>query len=165
VLIPALTEQGFTVREASSVIDVIFESVKDALLRHEHVELPIGMFEVMTNAKRRIWRFGKVIIRSKYRVVLLPDAELQLAAAASPGSPHRPERPKRKKKVIKSELDICVELIVDFVRRYIADRQMFFDELCDSPCLPGLFQRAKPEPADIRPLDEAEEVIAELHRV
>ena len=68
----------------------------------------------------------------------------------------------RSPKPIKSELDICVELIVGFVRRYIADRQMFFDELCDSPCLPGMFQRAKPEPADIRPLDQAEVAIAEF---
>jgi nucleoid DNA-binding protein len=59
VLIPALTEQGLSVREARAVIDAVFASIRDALGRHEHVELPIGTFAVLRNPKERGWRFGK----------------------------------------------------------------------------------------------------------
>ena len=44
VLIPARTEQGLSVREARAVIDAVFGSIKDALGRHQRVELPIGRF-------------------------------------------------------------------------------------------------------------------------
>ncbi len=53
VLVPALMEPdedvGLTVREARAVIAAVFDSIKDALRRHEQVELPIGTFTVEQN--------------------------------------------------------------------------------------------------------------------
>jgi len=67
-LIPALTERGLTVREARDAIDAVFDSIKDALGRHERVELPIGSFAVVQNPKERGWRFGKVEVFARNRV-------------------------------------------------------------------------------------------------
>ncbi len=120
VLIPALTEQELTVREARAAIDAVFASIKEALLRHERVDLPIGNFTVVENPKERGWRFGTVVILDKYRVDFLPSDELELAAAAAPPSPSPPKRKRRRKKRVGSELTIAAELIVDFIRENVA---------------------------------------------
>jgi nucleoid DNA-binding protein len=53
VLVRALRKQGLTVLKARAVIDAIFDSIKDALGRHERVELPIGTFTVLQNPDER----------------------------------------------------------------------------------------------------------------
>ena len=60
LLIPALRKQGLSVLKARAVIDVVLDSIKDALGRHECVELPIGTFAVFRNPQERGWRFGGV---------------------------------------------------------------------------------------------------------
>jgi nucleoid DNA-binding protein len=160
VLIPALREQGLSVREARVVIHAVFGSIKNALGRHESVELPIGSFAVSRNSKERGWRFGTVVIFDKYRVDFLPSAELELAVAAAPPSPPRPER---KKKL--SELTISAELIVNFIRQNVqpGNWSLFFDELRTGagPSIPAMFTHARPKPNEIRPLNEAAQVIEE----
>jgi nucleoid DNA-binding protein len=163
VSIPALGKQGLSVREARAVIDAVFGSIKDALGRHECVELPIGKFTVVENSKERGWRFGKVVIFDKYRVDFLPSAELNLAAAAPHLSPPPPKRKKRKKKRVGSELAISAELIVDFIRENVeADSwHCFFDELRPRPSISAVFKNVKPKPDERRPLSEAAQVIEE----
>lgn len=68
VLIPALTEQELTVREARAVIDAVFGSIKDALARHERVELPFGSFSVERNPEEQAQRSGQIIEQRKYQV-------------------------------------------------------------------------------------------------
>ena len=98
VLIPALTEQDFSVREARAVLDGIFDSIKDSLLRHEPVELPIGNFILVSSTQKRAYRFGKVIDLRQHKILIQPSAELELAAAAAPPSPPRPKRPPQERK-------------------------------------------------------------------
>jgi nucleoid DNA-binding protein len=163
VLIPALSKHGLSVREARAIIDAVFGSIKDALGRHECVELPIGTFTVVENPKERSWRFGKVVIFDKYRIDFRPSTELNFAAAAAPPSPPPPKRKKRKKKRVGSELAISTELIVDFIRENVeADSwHGFFDELCPSPSISAVFKNAKPKHDERRPLNEADQVIEE----
>ncbi|MGB8845603.1 MAG: hypothetical protein WCC73_07965, partial [Terracidiphilus sp.] len=163
VLIPALRKQGLSVLKARAVIDVVLDSIKDALGRHECVELPIGTFAVLRNPQERGWRFGEVTIMRRYRVAFLPSADLNLAAAAAPPSPPPPKRPARKKKLVKSELTIAAELIVDFIRNNVPPGmwRLFFNELRPSPSINAMFARAKPKPGERRPLSEAAQVIAE----
>jgi len=163
VLIPALRKQELSVREARAVIDAVFGSIKDALMRHERVELPIGVFSVERNPeKRRAWRFGQVTIlyAHKYRIDFSPSDELELAVADAPPSP---PRPKRKKKL--SPLEIPTQLIVDFIRENVqpGNWNLFFRELRAGagPSIPAMFKRAQPKPDEIRPLSEAAQVIAE----
>ena len=166
VLVPALMEPGpmdvgLTRNEAKAVIAAVFDSIEDALLRHEQVELPIGTFTVEQNpAERRAWKFGKVttVHAHRYKVKFLPSAELNLAAAAAPPSP---PRPKRKKEIIKSDLTISAELIVKFVRANVYDRNLFFAELQNGPSIPAMFKRTQPQSHEFRPLDEAAQVIKE----
>jgi hypothetical protein len=68
--------------------------------------------------ERRAWKFGQIttLYAHKHRVDLLPSAELRLAAAAAPPSP---PYTKRKKKIVKSELTISAELIVEFIRKNV----------------------------------------------
>ena len=85
----------------------------------KHVELPIGTFTVLQNPdERRAWKFGEIttLYAHRYQVKLLPSTELNLAAAAAPPSP---PRPKRKKEIVKSELTISAELIVEFIRKNV----------------------------------------------
>jgi nucleoid DNA-binding protein len=158
VLIPALRKQGLSVLKARAVIDAVFGSIKDALGRHEQVELPIGTFTVLQNPdERRSWRFGKVTVlyAHRYRLKFLPSAELNLAAAAAP--PSSP-RPKRKKKIVKSELTISAELIVDFICKNVeADRwNFFFHEFSNpDPFMLAMFERNRPKLHELRPLDAA----------
>jgi nucleoid DNA-binding protein len=168
VLIPALMEPGpmdvgLTRSEANAVIIAVFGSIKDALLRHESVELPIGTFTVVQNPeKRRAWKFGQVTVlyAHRYQVKFLPSAKLNLAAVAAPPSP---PRPKRKKEILKSELTISAELIVEFVRKNVQEGNwtLFFKELSDTggPFVPAEFKRTRPKPHELRPLDEAAQVI------
>jgi nucleoid DNA-binding protein len=86
VLNPALRQQGLSVRKARVAINIVFGSIQDALARHEQVDLPIGSFTVLRNAKQRAWRFGKLVIFDKYRIEFLPSDELNLAAVAAPPS-------------------------------------------------------------------------------
>jgi nucleoid DNA-binding protein len=160
VLIPALRKQGLSVREARAAIDVVLGSIKDALGRHECVELPIGRFTVVENPEERGWRFGTVVTFDKYRVDFLPSAELNLAAAAAPPSP---PPPKRKKKRVGSELAISTELIVDFIRENVeADSwSHFFYYLRPSPSISTVFKNTEPTPDERRPLSEADQVIEE----
>jgi hypothetical protein len=137
-------------------------SIKDALGRHERVELPIGNFTVVENPKERGWKFGTVVIFDKYRVAFRPSAELNLAAAAAPPSPPPLKRKRRKKKiVIKSELTISAELISDFIRANVYDRNLFFAELHNGPSIPAMFEHVQPKPHEFRTLDEAAQVIEE----
>jgi hypothetical protein len=125
--------------------------IKDALGRHECVELPIGNFTVAENPEERGWRFGTVVIFDKYRVDFLPSDELNLAAAAAPPSSPPPKRKKRKKKRVGSELAISAELIVEFIRGNVCDWNIFFNELGvgadHSPSIPAMFDRACPAKA------------------
>jgi nucleoid DNA-binding protein len=156
VLVPALMEQELTVREARAVIDAVFGSIKDALGRHESVDLPIGNFTVLQNPdERRSWRFRKITIlyAHRYRLKFLPSAELNLAAAAAP--PSSP-RPKRKKKL--SPLEISTQLIVDFICKNVeADRwNFFFHEFSNpDPFMLAMFERNRPKLHELRPLDAA----------
>lgn len=167
VLIPALRKQGFSVRKARDVINAIFGAIKDALGRHEPVDLPIGSFSVVENPeKRRSWRFGKVttLYAHKYRAVFLASPELdRAAAAAAPEAAPRVKRKKRKKKRAGNELDISTELIVEFIRKYVeADSwSLFFYYLRDSPAITKVFKSVEPKPNEYRPLDEADDVIEE----
>ena len=125
VLVPALTKQGLSVLKAWAVIDTVFDSIKDALGRHEDVELPIGTFTVLQNPyERRAWKFGQITVlyAHKYKVKFLPSAELNLAAAAAPPSPPRHTR---KKKIVKSELTTSVELIQTSFARMSTTRRTY----------------------------------------
>jgi nucleoid DNA-binding protein len=165
VLIPALREQGLSVRKARAVIDAVFGSIKDALSRHECVELPIGSFNVVRNPeKQRSWRFGEntTLYARRYRVVFLASAELELAAAAAPPSPPPPKRTKqktRKKKRVGSELTISTELIVEFLRKNVAAGRwhLYFKFLSEDygPFIADLLERNRPKLSELRPLDEA----------
>jgi nucleoid DNA-binding protein len=57
----ALVAEGLAFREAEKIITALFESMKEALLRRESVELPFGTLRVGRNVQRRLWRFGKII--------------------------------------------------------------------------------------------------------
>lgn len=174
ILVPALTEQGLNVRKSRAVIDAVVDSIKDALFRHECVELPIGSFTVNQNPeKRRSWRFGKVTVlyARRHRVDFLASAELELAVATAPPSPPPKKRKSRKKSkesketLVKSELAISTEIIVGFVGRNVYDWKNFFKELHASsgprPSIRAMFERARPLPDELRPLDEAARVIHE----
>jgi len=167
VLIPVLRKQGLSVREARAVIDAVLGSIKDALSRHESVELSIGNFIVVQNPERPgAWRFGKptVLYAHRYKVEFLPSDELNLAAAAAPPSTPPPKRKKRKKKRVGSELTIATELIVEFIRDNVeADSwSYFFNELSDGrPSISAVFKNVKPKPDERRPLSEADQVIEE----
>jgi nucleoid DNA-binding protein len=166
VLIPALRKQGLSVRGARAAIDAVLGSIKDALGRHECVELAVGSFTVMENPKERGWRFGTIVIFDKYRVAFRPSAELNLAAAAAPPSPPPPKRKRRKKKiVIKSELTISAELIVEFIRKNVqgGNWSLFFKYLSVpvGPSIAAVFKNTKPTPDERRPLSEAAQVIEE----
>jgi nucleoid DNA-binding protein len=154
VLIPALRKQGLSVRGARAAIDAVLGSIKDALGRHERVELPIGTFTVVENPKERGWRFGTIVIFDKYRVKFLPSAELNLAAAAAPPSP--PPQ-KRKKKRVGSELTIAAELIVEFIRKNVppGSWRRFFNELSAGSSTQAVFTRARPKPGEFRLLDKS----------
>jgi nucleoid DNA-binding protein len=166
VLIPALMEPGpmdvgLTRSEARAVIAAVLDSIRDALLRHEQVELPIGTFTVKQNPeKRRAWKFGKVttLHAHRYKVEFLPSTELNLAAAAAPPSP---PRPKHKKEIVKTELTISTELISGFIRANVYDRNLFFNELQNGPSIPAMFIHVQPKPHEFRTLDEAAQVIKE----
>ena len=165
VLIPALRKQGLSVRKARSVIKAVFGSIRDALARHERVELPIGTLSVLRHPKERGWRFGKVIEIPKYRIGFRPSDVLRLAAAAAPPSPPPPKRKKREKKPVQSELTISAELIVEFIRNNVAagNWRFFFNQLSAgaSPSIHAMFARVKPKPDERRPLSEAARVIEE----
>jgi hypothetical protein len=70
----------------------------------------------------------------------------------------RPKRPRRKKEIVKSELTISAELIVKFIRKNVqpGNWTLFFHELSDAggPSIPAMFEHARPQPHEIRPLDE-----------
>ncbi len=157
VLVPALSKQGLSVLKARDVIDAVLESIKDALGRHESVELPIGNFTVVENPEERAWKFGTVVLFDKYRVDFLPSDELNLAAAAASPSPPPPKRKKRRKKRVGSELTIAAELIVEFIRKNVAADKwgQFFHELRASSSIQAVFERNKPKLHELRPLDEA----------
>jgi hypothetical protein len=97
----------------------------------------------------------------RYRVEFLPSAELNRAAAAAPPSPSGPKRRKRKKEIVKTELTIATELISDFIRANVYDRNIFFAELQNGPSIPAMFVVARPHTHELRPLDEARQVIEE----
>jgi nucleoid DNA-binding protein len=173
VLIPALTEQEFTFREARAVIDAIFDSIKDSLARHERVELPIGTFAVLQNPQERARRSEKVIELRKYHVDFLPIDEPELAAASAPPSPPRPKRKKKPTKIeptepaqtepSKSELTAAAEFIVGFIREDVrpGNWSLFFEELRIGPAIPAMFERARPKLHELRSLSEAAQVIEE----
>jgi nucleoid DNA-binding protein len=170
VLIPALTEQKFTSREARAVIDAIFDSVKDALRRHESVELPIGNFAVLQNPQERAQRSEKVIELRKYQVDFLPSNAPELAVPAVPPSLPRPQRKKKliqreppKSEPTKDELTLSAELIANFIRSNVqaGNWSLFFDELSIGPSIPAMFERARPKSHELRPLNEAAQVIEE----
>jgi nucleoid DNA-binding protein len=166
VLNPALRKQGLSVRKARPVITAVFDSIKDALARHERVELPIGTFTVVQNSKKLGRRFGKVIAIPKYRIKFQPSDEMKLAAAAAPPSPPVPKRKRRKKKeIVKTELTISTELIVEFIRKNVppGNWRFFFNQLSAgaSPSIHAMFARVKPKPDQRRPLSEAAQVIEE----
>ncbi len=167
VLLPALmepgpTDVGLTRSEAKAVIAAVFDSIRNALLRHEQVELPIGTFTVLENPKeRRAWKFGQVTVLYAhcYKVEFLPSTELNLAAAAAPPSP---PRPKRMKEIVKSELTISAELIVKFVRDECSTTGTFSSpNFSNGPSIPAVFKHARPQSHELRPLDEAPQVIEE----
>ena len=157
VLIPALRKQGLSVRGARAAIDAVLGSIKDALGRHERVELPVGSFTAVRNPKERGWRFGKVTIMRRYRVAFLPSDELNLAAAAAPPSLPSPKRKKRKKKPVGSELAISAELIVEFIRKNVEPGmwRLFFNELSAGSSTQAVFTLARPKPLEFRSLDES----------
>ena len=76
VLIPALRS-----------IDAVFGSIKDALLRHEHVELPTGTFAVLRNPQEQARRFGTVIVLRKCRVDFMTIDELNRRAGLTTWKP------------------------------------------------------------------------------
>jgi nucleoid DNA-binding protein len=154
---PALRTQGLSVREERSVINVVFYSIRDALVRHERVELPIGTFTVLPNPGGRGWRFGKVVTFDKYRIKFQPSEEMKLAAVAAPPSQHYPKRKKREKKPVKSEPAISTEFIVDFIRKNVLQVRWrwFFNELRAGSSTQAVFTFAKPKPGESRLLDES----------
>ncbi len=79
-----------------------------------------------------------------------------------PPLPLSPPRPKRKKEIVKSELTISAELIVEFILKNVQDVSLFFNELSDTaPGSSALFKRTQPQSHELRPLDEAAQVIEE----
>src|ERR1039457_6250058 len=71
-----LREHGVSWRKARRIIDVVFDSIKEALKRHETVDLPFGTFSVVKEGRtpQRCWRLGRVrvVYRKRYRVVFTP---------------------------------------------------------------------------------------------
>jgi nucleoid DNA-binding protein len=57
-------------------VNLIFDEIKAALMRHEVIELPFGTFRVVEYAQRphRRWRFGQPqsVFKRRYRVVFEP---------------------------------------------------------------------------------------------
>jgi hypothetical protein len=87
--------------------------------------------------------------------------------AAAPLSPPRPKRPKRsspKNKKIHSEVPQSAGVIIaEFIRRNVhsCDWETFFDELRTGPSIHATFQHTRPQPHELRPLNEAARVIEE----
>jgi nucleoid DNA-binding protein len=68
-LICALVDDGFTYRDATFILNSIFQTLIDALNRHESVEVEgFGTWSVVPVKSPRAWRFGKVITQKPYRV-------------------------------------------------------------------------------------------------
>ena len=68
-LVLDLREKGFSHREATAIVTVIFDSMKQALKRHEPVELPFLILYLKKNPEGRAYRFGKLVrLRKKYSV-------------------------------------------------------------------------------------------------
>lgn len=71
-----LASKGFSWEEAHSFVNLVFDSIKEALTRHEVVDLPFGRFSVVKQSRspERCWRLGRVrvIYRKRYRVVFTP---------------------------------------------------------------------------------------------
>lgn len=74
-----LASLGLTVRQSRTVINVVINSMKEALKRHESVDLEFGRLVVVkqTQQRRRRWRFGQPqeVFRQRYRVVFQPPEE------------------------------------------------------------------------------------------
>ena len=70
-LVAALVEQGFSFREADQVIAAMLEAMKEALQRHESVQLPFGKLVVAKKPPTRRWRFGRVVVMNKKPKVVL----------------------------------------------------------------------------------------------
>ncbi len=169
VLIPALTEQELTVREARAAIDAVFASIKEALLRHERVDLPIGNFTVVENPKEHARRSGEITELRKYRVEFaappspLPKRQKKLTKI-EPTEPTEPTKTEpTKSEPTKSEPTTAAQLIVEFIRENVAADSWihFFNELSDGPSIRVAFRNVKPKPDERRPLDEAAQVIDE----
>ena len=94
-----------------------------------------------------------------YYRIRQPGTELNLAAAAAPPLP---PRPKRNKEIVKSELTISAELIVEFIRKNVHDGASSLTNLATPlPAVPAMFKRTQPQSHELRPLDEAAQVIEE----
>lgn len=80
LLTRALVDQGCSSEAARVIVNLIFDAIKNALKRHETVELPIGTFKVVKNRVRpyRMWHFGRPIefYRQPYRVEFTPSREM-----------------------------------------------------------------------------------------
>ena len=67
-LVLALRAHDFKYRQATAVVEAIFATMKEALLRHEAVEFPFGSLYVRESMAGRVVRFGKVITVRKFKV-------------------------------------------------------------------------------------------------
>jgi len=62
-LIMNLRAQGLSHREADAAIDIVVNTIKDALQRHEAITIEgFGTFKVVpTPAPQKAWKFGRVV--------------------------------------------------------------------------------------------------------
>jgi hypothetical protein len=61
VLQQAVREQGFTHAQSIRAVDAVLDSWKGALARHEDVELPVGVLQVLKGrARKRVFWPGRL---------------------------------------------------------------------------------------------------------
>jgi nucleoid DNA-binding protein len=74
-----LVANGFSSREAQRTVNALFEVIKEALKRHETVQVPFGTFRVVANLVQpyRRWRCGRPVVfyRKRCHVEFTPYEE------------------------------------------------------------------------------------------
>ena len=100
-LVVTLVDSDFSYREAEKIVNTIFTSIKEALLRKDEVAVEgFGRWRVkeLPQAQRRKWRFGKVIILKRYEISFEIERGALLQAGRAEWNPHPSWQARRSKK-------------------------------------------------------------------
>lgn len=74
-LITSLMEKGYTKKRARGIVNIIFSGIKEALERHETVDLPFGSISVRASPRpRRVWSLNRpqTYYQKRYRIWFTP---------------------------------------------------------------------------------------------